>query len=384
MQKAAFTLFLCAFLAVAGCVDTGASEHIAPDNSGVIVTDHYGRTVTIPPDISRVVCSTGGPCVRYLVYMDAADELAGVDNGDYPNSSTASRDTRSYTLANPQFSTLAIIGSATSGANLETIVALNPQLIFMMGSTANQSGDSLSPADTTQTKTGIPVVALPPGSYTTAEGRQELYASYMLIGKCLGKEQRADDLSAYIESTIADLENRTRDIPEQDQKTVYIGGLSFGGSHGLMSTHSAYPPFLWVHVKNIANTSVIQTTDFSKESLIVADPEYIFIDAGTLGVTDEIGGLEDIKSPVFSDLRAVKNQNIYVTLPYNYRSSNLDTILADAYFIGKTVYPDRFADIDPKKKADEIYTKFVGKPVFEQINAHCDNLGFTRLSIPGD
>jgi iron complex transport system substrate-binding protein len=150
-----------------------------------------------------------------------------------------------------------------------------------------------------------------------------------------------------------------------------------------MSTQSTYPPFLWVHVKNIADGAVIQTTDFSKESLLHADPDFIFIDAGTPGVTDEIGGFEDITSPVFADMRAVKKGDVYATLPYNYRSSNLDTILADSYFVGKTVYPQRFADIDPKAKADEIYTMFVGVPVFDMINANCNNLGFERLDLSG-
>ncbi len=234
-----------------------------------------------------------------------------------------------------------------------------------------------------QERTGIPVIALLSGSYTTPEGRAEHYSSYWLVGKIMDREERAEELIAYIEAPLADLDRRTRDIPEHEQKTAYIGGLSYGGSHGLMSTQSAYPPFAWVHVENIANGSVIQTTDFSKESLIYANPDFIFIDAGTLGVTDEIGVFEDIRSPVFADVKAVRNGDVYVTLPYNYRSSNLDTILADAYFVGKTVYPERFVDINPKAKADEIYTMFVGVPVFDRINANCDNIGFERLAVFG-
>jgi iron complex transport system substrate-binding protein len=53
----------------------------------------------------------------------------------------------------------------------------------------------------------------------------------------------------------------------------------------------------------------------------------------------------------------------------------------DAYFVGKTVYPERFEDIDPRIKADEIYTMFVGKPVFDQLNANCNNLGFEKVPL---
>jgi len=373
---------LVAILLTAGCTETPASTPAAP-SSEITVTDSYGRNVTIPAQVTRVVCSSGGSCVRYLVYLDASDALVGVDSGDTPNSTTSSRDTRSYTLANPQFANLTVIGSSSNGANLETIITINPQLIFMMGSATNATNETISPADTMQSKTGLPVVAVAPGSYSTEEGRAQLYDSYRLMGKILGKEARAEQLIDYINATLTDLDSRTKDIPESQQKTVYIGGLSYGGAHGLMSTQSSYPPFLWIHAKNIVNESLAQGTEFSKEGLIYADPDYIFVDAGTLGVTDEIGGFEDIKSPVFSGLKAVKNGNVYATLPYNYRSSNLDTILADAYFVGKIVYPDRFADIDPKVKADEIYTMFVGEPVFDKINANCDNAGFNRITLNG-
>jgi len=56
-------------------------------------------------------------------------------------------------------------------------------------------------------------------------------------------------------------------------------------------------------------------------------------------------------------------------------------VFADAYFVGKTLYPDRFADIDPAKKADEIYTFFVGKPVFAEHNSEYENLGFTEIPL---
>jgi iron complex transport system substrate-binding protein len=35
--------------------------------------------------------------------------------------------------------------------------------------------------------------------------------------------------------------------------------------------------------------------------------------------------------------------------------------------VGKTVYPAQFANIDLAKKANAIYTKLVGAPVYEQM-----------------
>jgi iron complex transport system substrate-binding protein len=375
-------LFLTAcILATAGCTASSLQETGTGLENTRSITDGLGRTVTIPADVTRIVCSSGGTCTRYLVYMGAADRIIAVENGEHYNATTG--DNRAYVIANPQFGDLPYTGSSSSNsASLEQIMTLSPQVIFTMGSsTANISAEGLSGADTMQDKTGIPVIALPSGSFQDDEGKARLYASFRLIGNVLGKEERAESLIAYTDALIADLENRTTDIPGSQQKTAFIGGLSHSGAHGLLSTQSEYMPFIWNNIKNIANGSGIQSADFSKEGLIYADPEFIFIDAGTLGVSTEIGGFEDIKSPVFSDLWAVKNGNVYGTLPYTSRQTNLETQLVDAYYIGKVVYPEQFADIDPRVKADEIYTMFVGKPVFDQLNTRCSNLAFGNVPL---
>jgi len=312
--------------------------------------------------------------------MDAADRLVAVESGEQYNATAG--DNRAYVLANPQFANLPSTGSSRDASlNLEAVIALNPQVIFSIGSASNLSADGFTTADTLQTKTGIPVITLSAGSFQTDENRFQMYDSYRLLGKILGKEKRADELITYINATLADLNNRTNNITESEQKTAFIGGLSHGGAHGFLSTQSAYMPFAWNHIGNVANGSNIQNADFSKEGLIYADPDYIFIDAGTLGVTTEIDGFEDIKSPVYSSLKAVKTGNVYATLQYTSRSTNLETQLVDAYYVGKTVYPERFSDIDPKIKADEIYTMFVGKPVFAQLNANCDNRAFEKVPL---
>ena len=64
---------------------------------------------------------------------------------------------------------------------------------------------------------------------------------------------------------------------------------------------------------------------FPKENLAYVDLEHIFIDAGTLGIQDEISAFKDIRSAVYASLQAVKNGNVYATLPYTSRSTNLET-----------------------------------------------------------
>ncbi|MDD4252767.1 MAG: ABC transporter substrate-binding protein, partial [Methanoculleus horonobensis] len=166
-----------------------------------------------------------------------------------------------------------------------------------------------------------------------------------------------------------------------ERKTAYTGGVSSAGAHGIIPTEPAYPPFLWINAKNAAAGLGTAHADVAKEALVDWDPGYIFIDVGTIQMESD-GAIGELKSdPALQGLFAVKESRVYGVLPYNFYNTNYGTVLADAYFIGKTLYPDRFADIDPEEKADEIYTFFIGKPVFGDLNGQYRNLGFVEIPL---
>jgi len=361
-----FIIIVIAGIAGAGCT-TDAAPGSGDLSSTMTVTDDTGRTVVVPVNPDRIA---GIGALRYIVYLRAQDKVVGVVSNDHEIWTNG--DPRAYILANPQLTSLPLIGGTD---NPETILTLEqpPQIIFITG--------TADTADTLQNKIGIPVVVVPSSSIQDLNNRTQMYATFRLMGKILGKEARAEDLIEYFNTTITDLELRTKDIPDLEQRTAYIGGISYGGAGlSITSTTSSYPPFAWTHVRNVVPASDLQHTDFSKEALLYANPEYIFIDTGTVQI-NKLGAIDEIKNPVFSELTAVRNGNVYATLPYNAYGANYETALADAYFIGKTVYPERFADIDPKEKADEIYTMTVGKPVFDAVNANSGNLGFEKIPV---
>lgn len=374
-----------ACIAVAGCTGTASpsagtttTAPASPAEYGTTsVTDGFGRTVTVPAHPTQIICSGSG-CLRYVVYLGAQDMVVGVDSQE---KKTQVQEGRAYALANPQFKNLPLSGEMRGKDDPEKIIGIGPQLVFKTGATGTTYGTSGAEADTLQNKTGIPVVAFPYGSLRTDAEKAEFFTALRLMGKTLGKDARAEELIAYVEEVTADLEKRTKDIPADQQKTVYIGGVSSAGAHGIISTEPAYPPFTWVHAKNIAAGSDAQHADISKEVIVSGDPEFLFIDVGTIQIDNE-GAIGELKTnPAYAGLAAVKSGNVYGVLPYNFYSVNYETVLADAYFIGKTLYPERFSDVDPQAKADEIYTKFVGKPVFSSLNAQYKNLGFTKINL---
>ncbi len=313
------------------------------------------------------------------MYLQEQDLVVGVDSIEKEDQAIEGRP---YTLAyGSQFRDLPLIGEFRGKDDPEKIIGVDPQLVFKTGSSGTAYGTSAEEANKLQDKTGIAVVAFPYGSLRNDAEKAEMYGGLRTMGQVLGKQDRAEEVIAYVDATIADLERRTGDIPESEQKAVYIGGVSSAGAHGIISTEPAYPPFSWVHAKNVAAGMGTAHADVAKEAIVDWDPEFIFVDAGTIQA-DNKGAVGELKTdPSLKGLSAVKSGNVYGVLPYNFYNTNYETVLADAYFIGKTLYPDRFADVDPVQKADEIYTFFIGEPVFSDLNAQYENLGFTQIPL---
>ena len=369
---------LCALMLLVGLFAVPAC--MADDSAAKkTITDGYGRTVTIPADVKEVLCSGSG-CLRYLTYLEGQDLIVGVDSIE---KESQARDARGYALLNPQFKDYPLFGEFRGKDDPEKIIGIAPEMIFKTGlsgsgtvaSTNAEEGDKLSQ------KTGIPVVMFPYGSLRDAKEQKEMFDSLRLMGEVIGNKERADELISYIEDTIADLKRRTADIPESEVKTAYVGGISYAGAHGIISTEPAYPPFLWVNVKDAAGKMGTQHADVAKEAIVDWDPEYLFMDVGTIQMDNE-GGIGELKNdPSLQGLSALKEGKVYGVLPYNFYSTNYENIMVDAYFIGKTIYPDRFEAVDVKAKGVEIMTMFLAASPLDKINSHYNNMALTQISI---
>ena len=116
------------------------------------------------------------------------------------------------------------------------------------------------------------------------------------------------------------------------------------------------------------------------EQLLLWNPEVIFLDAGGLAMVSE----EYRRNPeLYRDLRAMRNGKVFVAPPYNSYHTNLETALANAYFMGKTLYPGRFADIDPATKANEIFRFFTGVAGYGRLKEELYGFGRAEFSDNG-
>jgi iron complex transport system substrate-binding protein len=341
------------------------------------ITDMAGRSVEIPTSVDKVICSGPG-CLRYLIYLEGQDLVVGVDSIEKRINKF---DARPYAIANPQLKKLPLFGEFRGFDNPELILGLNPQPQVIFKTFKNMGYDP----DELQAKTGIPVICLVYGNL--ASERQKIYDSLNMMAEVIGHQDRAKQVEAFFEKTISDLESRTANIPEDQRRSCYIGGVAKKGPHGFQSTEPAYPPFRFVNAKNIACPpedagKPLQHTNVSKEQIISWNPEVIFIDLATTQLGKNAGAINELTiEPAYQGLTAVQNGKIYSLLPYNWYTRNYGSILANAFYVGKVLYPERFADVDPKVKADEIYSFLVGKPVFSHMDTAFGSIAFEKIEL---
>ena len=336
--------FVALLLAIVICVGLLAGCGTAETVNGEtrMVTDGAGRQVEVPENVESVVC-VGVGALRYTCYVGAQDLVVGVE--DYETQVAMSR---LYNYVNfVKFKDLPVIG--TNGQPYtEEIINLAPDVIVMSKSAAVE-------ADDLQSKTGTPVVVVP-GSDTTLD--QNAYDTLHILGELYGKQDRVTELTSYLKAIQKDLDDRTKDIPDREKPSVYVGGVSFKGHHGFEGTEAGYGPFALISANNLADTTG-QTGAFNidLEQVLSWDPDIIFVDFNGMGFIKE----DYAKNPdYYNSLTAVQAGKVYSQISFRSSASNLETALADAYYAACVMYPEQFIDVDPVAKAEEIFEKLLG------------------------
>ncbi len=316
------------------------------------VTDALEREVSLPDSVTRIVCLRSG-AIRLVTYAGGAPLICGVEEQECrPNEFP-------HTFAHPELAHKPIIGPAMGG-DAELILSVKPDLIFM-------SATTIEDADALQKRTNIPVFALEYGDLH--RNRPLFYQSLKQIAQVLHTETKVDSLLHFIDSQIAELRQRTDTITHAPR--IYIGGISYRGQKDITSTDPYYAAFAFIGADNVATridsayVSTINGTYIDREQLIDWNPDVIFIDVGGLPLVEENFNNHPKLNRLLS---AYRNGRIYTLWPYNNHHANFEVMLINAWYAGKVLYPEQFADIFLPEKADEILTQFVGKPIHNALS----------------
>jgi iron complex transport system substrate-binding protein len=216
----------------------------APRAQGRTVTDMKGRNVELSEDVTRVVALTAADCE--IVYaIGAGDAVVGRgEYCDYPQEALS-------------------VPAVQSGAetNIEQIVALTPQVVFM--DTMDQSAEQIQQLEAA----GIQVVV------SDAVDIEGVYESISVIGQVMGREDEAREVIDGMKRDFQELSDKAAAIA--DEPTVYfeISPLEYGlwtaGKGTFMDETASL-----LHAKN-AFADVEGWAGISEEQVIQRDPEFM-------------------------------------------------------------------------------------------------------------
>lgn len=334
-----------------------------------IVRDTWGREVEIPQTVTSIIClGSGAP--RMAAYLEVAPMMVGAEEHDMQNL-TVLRDYNP--VWQERLKSLPAVGSGGGSGNNnaypEEIISLGPDVI--LASFSQEAADEL------YSQTGIPVVCV--RYISNGLANETFYAAMRVFAEVVGVEERCEMILSFIDECKDDLNVRTAVIPARDKPLVYTGAITFNGRHGFAGTSASFGPFIVTNTLNAADEAeAAGYYEVDLEKVIEWDPDVIFLDPGNMDLVND----EYKTNPQYFDsLRAVQEGQVYTMPSFNNCGMNITYALIDAYYTGKVLYPEQFADVAAEEKAEEILTLFLGENTFAKMEA--GGLYYGRVVIGG-
>lgn len=353
---------------------TGNAETTSPSAAEITITDMIGREVTVTPGSYRRVVCIGAGALRMYSYIGDVSLLCGVEDID----NTALQDrpkmfdavARPYLLAYGEaFTSLpscGVGGPMAQTAEAEKILSCNPDIVI-------SEYEDVEKEDALQEQLGVPVITLkagPKGVFDDAFSQ-----TMTMLGTIFCQEEKAAKLVSFVEQEAAEITARTADIPDADKPGVYICGLGNWGTTNHLMTAQNYISFNIANVKNVVQGMATDGIQPIEEEAFVAlgdDMDILILDAAAV---KNIAPLYQEDPSMFDTCKAWQTGEVYLEMAYNAYYTNYEIALINTWFVAKTVYPERFADIDMTEKTNEITEVFFGKALAGDIFACPSSFG---------
>jgi iron complex transport system substrate-binding protein len=297
------------------------------------VTDAAGRSVPVPAKVTRVF--PAGPPAAILLYTLAPDLLIGWPRANRPEECA-------YML--PEICTRPEVGRITgrgNTANLETVLALKPDLILDFGST---TATFVSLADRVQEQTGIPY-ALLDGGFAGIAG------TYRTLGALIGRTEDAEKLARYTEDTLKTITGRIEPIAASERPRVYFARGPKGVATGLGGSINVET--IELMARNVAGETQGGLANVSIEQILVWNPDVIV-------TIDQEFAASVRNDPSWASVKAVRDNRIHLSpkMPFGWVDfpPSVNRLIG-LWWLAKILYPERFTE-DLRALTQDFYTRF--------------------------
>ncbi len=297
------------------------------------VKDATGRAIRIPDKVTRVF--PAGPPAAIMLYTLAPDLLIGWPRANRPEE---------IEFLLPEVGKRPEIGRITgrgNTANLETVIALKPDLILDVGST---SQTFVSLAERVREQTGIP--------YALLDGRFDATAnSYRTLGALTRRDKDGEAHAKYFEESVATITERIKTVPVSERPRVYYArgprGLEtgLGGSINVETIEMLARNVTFEQRGGLANVSIEQVLVWNPDVIVTIDQTFA---ANVRG------------DPAWASVSAVQKGRVHLSpkLPFGWvdfpPSVNR---LVGLWWLAKILYPEHFPE-DMNARTRDFYKRF--------------------------
>jgi iron complex transport system substrate-binding protein len=237
--------------------------------------------------------------------------------------------------------------------NIEELIGTRPDVVFVKRDITARKAETEK-----LNKVKIPFLVV---DYNSIE--EQLYAAEM-IGQVVGETEKARQYKAYYQDCIRRIQEGIQDIDPQQRVQVYhsINEATRTDVAGSLSGE-------WLEAAGAYNVSAQEKLKLlegkyyaSLEQILLWDPEVILVNE--MGVDHY-----KLTNKQWASLQAVKNKKVY-KLPSGIsrwgHPSSPETPLA-ILWTAKTLYPDRFTDLDMTRECDHFYKEFFGMQLSDEV-----------------
>lgn len=343
MTRRQFALLSAAALAsasalLAGCSAGSGSQEDASEGDGSFengtrtVVDMQGNEVEVPATITNCFDA-------YPVNVGIMALLGTTEAQPYILPRIKSANWEWLRELDPGLDDKETIGDDAT-ASAEEVLTINPEVVV------------ISNKDTAATyrEAGINVFMVT--SATTDDFLESVRKSGELFGDASLEE--AQEFTDYYQSNIDLVAQRVSDIPEDERPTVYyVGGTTAYNTsvkgNGLEFVTNAGGRFA------LSEADLGEGKEVTAEQLLAADPDVIIV-----GTNNRAKGYDSLMSDTaLASLSALQNDQVYKTpqgtLPWDTFGPEQSMAVL---WMAKTLYPDRFDDIDLKQEMKDFYRTF--------------------------
>jgi iron complex transport system substrate-binding protein len=320
--------FILLLIAAASC-----NYQPAQRDASITVMDQMGRTVAVPRNMTRVAAMYhfGGQIIYALGQQDKLVEQ-----------SLYGLLAKALLKVDPAFAARPKTADGHS-INYESLIALKPQCAFVYASFNRSEMKQIENA-------GIKVIAL------KGETLEESFAAVRLVAKVLSCEKNGEEYINACQKLISLVHERTKDIPaDKRMKVIFTGPRSiYTAATGEMLQHQMLEQ---AGAINVAAALKGFWGNVSPEQVATWNPDVILL-GSTLNTyaADEV-----LRNTQFQSVKAVRDKRVYVFPStvgwWDYPAPHC---VLGVVWTAKTLYPERFKDVDMLKIADDFYAKYLG------------------------